>query len=77
MSELARKFVEEALLLPREDRAELVEKLLQSLNIPTQKEIDRLWAEEAEKRVKDYEDGKIQALNGETVFKEARNKLKK
>jgi len=46
MSELARKFVEEALLLPREDRAELVEQLLQSLNVPTQKEVDRLWTEE-------------------------------
>jgi len=74
MSELAKKFIEEALLLPREDRAELVEELLQSLNIPTQEEIDRLWADEAEKRVSDYEQGKIKSLDGEQVLKEIRNK---
>ena len=74
MSDLARKFMEEALLLPREDRAELVEQLLQSLNIPSQEEIDRLWIEEAEKRVREYEEGKIKSLDGEQVLREIRNK---
>ncbi len=74
MSDLARKFMEEALLLPLEDRAELVEQLLQSLNIPTQEEIDRLWIEEAEKRVREYEEGKIKSLDGEQVLREIRNK---
>jgi len=77
MSDLARKFMEEALLLPREDRAELVDQLLQSLNTPTQKEIDRLWAEESERRVRDYENGKVESLNGEMVIKEIRDKYKK
>jgi putative addiction module component (TIGR02574 family) len=75
MTDLAKKFADEALLLPREDRAELVEKLLQSLNVPTQKQIDRLWAKEAEKRVKEYEQGKIKAIDGEQVFKEIRDRL--
>ncbi len=74
MSDLARKFMKEALLLPLEDRAELVEQLLQSLNIPTQEEIDRLWIEEAEKRVREYEEGKIKSLDGEQVLREIRNK---
>ncbi len=51
-----------------------MEKLLQSLNVPTQKEIDRLWAEEAEKRVSE-EEGKIVAIDGEQVFKEIRDRL--
>lgn len=76
MTDLAKKFVDEALLLPREDRAELVEKLLQSLNTPTQAEVDRLWAEEVEKRVKEYDEGKIEAIDGEQVFKEIRDRLK-
>jgi putative addiction module component (TIGR02574 family) len=75
MTALAQKFADEALLLPREERAELVEKLLQSLNVPTQKEIDRLWAKEAEKRVREYEEGKIKAIDGEQVFKEIRDRL--
>jgi len=78
MCELARKFAEEALLLlPREDRAELVEQLLQSLNTPTQKEVDRLWAEEAEKRVREFEEGKIEYLDGEMVIKEIRERFKR
>ena len=75
MTVLAQKLADEALLLPREDRAELVEKLLQSLNVPTQTEIDRLWIEEAEKRVKDYEEGKIKSIDGEEVIKEIRDRL--
>lgn len=75
MTDLAKKFADEALLLPREDRAKLVEKLLESLNVPTQKEIDQLWAEEAEKRVREYEEGKIEASDGEQVFKEIRDRL--
>ncbi len=74
MSELARKFIDEALLLPREDRAELVEQLIRSLNIPAQEDIDKLWAAEAEKRIRDYEKRKIKALEGEQVIKEIRDK---
>lgn len=77
MSDLEQKFAEEALLLPREDRTELVDKLLESLIVPTQKEIDRLWVEEVEKRVSEYEESKIEALDGKKVFKEIRNRLSK
>ncbi len=77
MTDLAQKFADEALLLPREDRAELVEKLLESLNVPTQKEIDRLWAEEAERRLREYEEGKIEAIDGEQIFKEIRDRLRR
>ena len=75
MTDLAKKFANEALLLPREDRAELVDRLLESLNVPTQTEVHRLWSEEAEKRVKEYEDKKIQAMDGEQVFKKIRDQL--
>jgi putative addiction module component (TIGR02574 family) len=77
MSDLAKKYLEEALSLPIEDRLELVDNLLKSLNTPTQKEIEELWAKEAERRVKEYDDGKVRSLNGEMVFKEIRDKYKK
>jgi putative addiction module component (TIGR02574 family) len=76
MTELAQKFADDALLLPREDRAELVDKLLGSLNAPLQEEINILWTEEAEKRIKEYEDNKINALDGEQVFKEIRDRIR-
>ncbi len=43
---------DEAVSLPVEMRAKLVDKLLRSLH-PAQKEIDELWAAEAEKRVEE------------------------
>ena len=45
--------VEEALTLKPIERLHLVDELLLSLDIPT-KEIDLLWAEEAEKRIEAY-----------------------
>ncbi len=45
------RVTEDALSLPTENRLILVEKLLRSLNLPINEDIDRLWAEEAELRI--------------------------
>jgi putative addiction module component (TIGR02574 family) len=76
MSELAKKLAKEVSLLPREDRVELIEELLQSLNTPGLAEIDKLWEEEAEKRINEYENGSVEALDGKQVFKEIREQFK-
>ena len=47
MTVAADKVFNEALSLPSDARMSLVEKLLTSLNLPTQADIDLLWAEEA------------------------------
>lgn len=65
----------EAVSLPVEVRMQLVDKLLRSLN-PTQKKIDELWAEEAEKRVAQIKSGKVKMVAGEEVFKKVRSRLK-
>jgi hypothetical protein len=52
------RVVEEALSLPANVRIALVEKLLRSLNLPVDEDIDRLWAEEAERRVSQIEGAK-------------------
>ncbi|NWF76591.1 MAG: addiction module protein [Nitrospirae bacterium] len=49
---------DKAISLPIEIRMQLVEKLLLSLN-PSQKEIDKLWAKEAEKRFEEIRSGKL------------------
>jgi len=51
----------------------LVEKILDSLH-PSQKEIDALWAKEAEKRVKEIKTGKVKTIPGDNVFKEIQEK---
>jgi len=68
------RVIEEALSLPADIRLSLVEKLLTSLNLPIDEEIDRLWAEEAERRVSQIEEGKIKMVPGGEVFARIRAK---
>ena len=68
------KVIDEALLLPADARVGLVEKIIESLNLPTRPEIDRLWAEEAEKRVSQIDQGEVELIPGEEVFSKIRNK---
>lgn len=65
---------DEAISLPVETRTLLVDKLLQSLN-PTQTEIDKLWAKEAEKRVDEIRKGKVKTIPGDQVFRKIRDRL--
>ena len=74
MSVVADKVFDKALSLPVDSRVNLVEKLLFSLNLPTRSEIDRLWAEEAERRVSMIDRGEIELVPGEEVFAKIRKK---
>lgn len=62
--------------LPIDIKTKLVEKILNSLH-PSQKEIDALWAKEAEKRVKEIKTGKVKTIPGDKVFKEIQGKFYK
>jgi len=70
----ADELIKEAMSLPVELRARLVDELLKSLN-PSQAEIDELWAAEAERRVEEIQSGKVKPIPGEQVFKELRERL--
>jgi putative addiction module component (TIGR02574 family) len=69
-----KELFDEAISLPIEIRMQLVEKLLRSLN-PTQKEIDKLWAKEAERRIEEIKSCKVKTIPGEKVFKRIRDRL--
>ncbi len=77
MATLADKIVKEALSLPNDMRAAVVDRLLESLNIPSQRDVDAVWAGEAEKRFKEISEGTVETVEGEVVFREIRKKLKK
>lgn len=68
------RVIEEALSLPADARLSLIEKLLTSLNLPIDEEIDHIWAEEAERRVSQIEEGKVKLVPGEEVFAKIRAK---
>lgn len=61
------EILKEALALKPEQKAKLIDKLLSSLDMPD-KEIDKLWAKEAESRIDAYERGKIRAVSLEKVL---------
>lgn len=74
MSTAVDKVFDEALSLPADARIDLVEKLLKSLNLPTQRDIDRLWAGEAERRVAELDAGEVKSIPGTEVFDRVRRK---
>lgn len=77
MTTVAKKVFDEALSLPAETRVMLIEKLLISLNLPTQPEIDPLWAEEAERRISQIDKGEVRLVPGEKVFANIRKKYRR
>jgi putative addiction module component (TIGR02574 family) len=68
------KICNEALFLPADARIGLIERLLVSLNLPTQADIDRLWADEAERRISEIDRGDVKLIPGEQVFENIRRK---
>ena len=62
--------------LPVDIKTKLIEKILNSLH-PSQKEIDELWAKEAERRVEDIKKGKIKTISCREVFKEIHKRFNK
>jgi putative addiction module component (TIGR02574 family) len=77
MPALAEKILHEALALPSNLRASLADKLLESLNSPTQRKLDLLWAKEAEKRLNQVHSGKAPTIPTSMVFEEIRRKYGK
>ena len=74
MPSVANRVFDEALSLPAEARVSLVEKLLTSLNLPTQPDIDRLWAEETERRIAQIDKRELKLVPGKKVFSNIRKK---
>ena len=68
MSSISKKIEQDVLSLPAHERIELIDRLIESLNLPWDPEIDRLWAEEGERRFSDLETGSISLISGRKVF---------
>jgi putative addiction module component (TIGR02574 family) len=66
-----------ALSLPPGMRAALADRLLDSVNGEDQKRINALWAEEAERRIKEIEDGLVTPIPGDEVMDRLRARYKR
>ena len=68
MSPQAREVLAQALKLSPLEKAELVERILDTFVLPDRKEIDERWAAEAEDRIDAYDRGEIAAKSVMEVF---------
>jgi len=69
MSSSAESLLRQALQLPPNDRAALVEGLITSLDRPDP-DLDALWLKEAESRMAAYRAGELGAVDADEVFAE-------
>jgi putative addiction module component (TIGR02574 family) len=77
MSQNFDEILSAALSLSPGARAMLADHLLESLNWEDQKRIDAIWAEEAERRMQEIRDGKVETIDGEQVMRELRARRKR
>ena len=68
MSANSKQILQQALALPLEERAELIDRLLATFETPPDPALDQLWANEAHDRLDAYDRGEIQAVNAEEVL---------
>lgn len=61
------EILKEAMALKPAEKAELIDKLISSLDMPD-REISELWAKEAESRIDAYERGQIKSVSLEEVL---------
>jgi putative addiction module component (TIGR02574 family) len=71
-----RKLVSEVMKLSPKERARLAEELIASLDDHSDPDSERLWLEEAERRLDELLSGKVKAIPAEEAFRRARSSLR-
>ena len=67
--------IDEILHLPRESRALLAEKLLESLDYEEGFEVSQVWLDEIRRRCREIDEGTVALSSSERVFEELDSKL--
>ena len=70
------ELLNQVLVLPPDERIELIEKALESLEATERAIIDALWAEEVEDRIQAYERGELKSISREKVNEEIQELVK-
>jgi putative addiction module component (TIGR02574 family) len=68
------EITEQALALPSDARALLVDRLVESLDPAEGGELHQLWADEAQRRLRDLRSGVVEAVPGEIAEIKLREK---
>jgi putative addiction module component (TIGR02574 family) len=72
MSDALKELEKKAEFLTADERAQLAEFLLESIQEPAVAEIEAAWDREIEERAAAYDRGALQTISAEDVFAEAR-----
>jgi putative addiction module component (TIGR02574 family) len=75
MSSTLSELKEEASRLPEADRAELALSLIESLDGPTDPNVEEAWQQEIESRVRQVERGEAKLIPAEEIFARVRRRL--
>ncbi len=76
MTRPAREVESRALRLPRRERARLAQRLISSLDREVDADVDKLWLQEAERRLGELKSGKVTGIPAEKVVRKARSTLR-
>jgi putative addiction module component (TIGR02574 family) len=76
MSTPARELESKALRLSRRERARLAQRLISSLDQEVDADVEKLWLEEAERRLGELKSGKVAGVPAEKVIRKARSALR-
>lgn len=68
------QLIAEIIDLPVDQRAEIVDRILQTLNRPDP-DIETAWAKEAQRRLSEFERGEMTPVPGKEVFNSIRKRL--
>jgi putative addiction module component (TIGR02574 family) len=70
------KIEDEALHLPKDERAQLIQRLVLSLDSPSVEELRADWLLEARRRAEELDSGAVQAVPSDEVMRKARALLR-
>ena len=68
MTQLTKKILEEVSHLSPIDRAELLERIIESFDGEPDSEVKKAWSEEAERRLADYKGGRAELISEEDAL---------
>lgn len=74
MTRVAERIYDEVLDLPIEERLGLIDRLMQSIT-PESKTVKQAWAEESERRYREFKEGHVIPIPGEEVFRKISHRL--
>jgi len=71
------KIEEEIRSLSAAEKAELLRSLITELDAPADADVEQAWLEEAQRRHREFVEGKVKGVPGERVFENLRSRLRR